>query len=95
MTRVEITECGRTVAGDVVAFTIEWDGDPAGEVEWVVRISSPDQSEAVELGCLPWGHVVLRWCRDERVRAVLVVGAGSSDAVAAGQVGLPRDAGTR
>ena len=51
MTRVEITECGRTVAGDVVAFTIEWDGEPAGEVAWAVRISSPDQAEEVVLGC--------------------------------------------
>jgi hypothetical protein len=51
MTRVEITECGRTIAGDLVAFTIEWDGEPAGEVTWAVRISSPAQGEAVVLGC--------------------------------------------
>jgi hypothetical protein len=51
MTRVEIVECGRTIAGDLVAFTIEWDGEPAGEVSWVVRISSADQAEAVVLGC--------------------------------------------
>ena len=51
MTRVEITECGRTVAGDVVAFTIEWDGEPEGEMVWAVRVTSPDRSESVELGC--------------------------------------------
>jgi hypothetical protein len=51
MTRVEITECGRTIAGDVVAFTIEWDGEPSGEAEWAVRVTSADRSETVELGC--------------------------------------------
>ena len=51
MTRVEITECGRTIAGDLVAFTIEWDGEPGGELGWAVRISSADRSEVVELGC--------------------------------------------
>ena len=51
MTRVEIVECGRTVAGEVVAFTIEWDGDPSGELAWGVRITSSDQSETVALGC--------------------------------------------
>jgi hypothetical protein len=50
MTRVEITECGRTIAGDVVAFTIEWDGDPVGEVVWAMRITSDDRAETVELG---------------------------------------------
>jgi hypothetical protein len=48
--RVDITECGRTVAGDVVAFTVEWDGEPSGEVVWAVRITSADQAETVELG---------------------------------------------
>ena len=49
MTRVDLTECGRTVAGDLVAFDLQWEGEASGEVVWAVRISSPDQSEALEL----------------------------------------------
>lgn len=49
MTRVEIVECGRTVAGEVVAWDIQWDGEPDGDVVWAVHVSSPDQNETVEL----------------------------------------------
>jgi hypothetical protein len=49
MTGVEITECGRTVAGDVVAFTIEWQGEPSGEVVWGAQVSSADGDETVAL----------------------------------------------
>ncbi len=50
MTDVDIRDCGRTIAGDVVAFTIQWAGEPSGEVTWGARVVSPDQTEAVELG---------------------------------------------
>ena len=47
---LEMTDCGRTVAGEVVAFSIEWEGEPAGEVTWAVRVTSADRTETVELG---------------------------------------------
>jgi hypothetical protein len=47
---LEMTDCGRTVAGDVVAFSVEWDGEVSGEVVWAVRVTSPDRRETVELG---------------------------------------------
>ena len=49
MTDVEITECGRTVAGDVVAFTIEWQGEPSGEAVWAAEVTSADGNETVAL----------------------------------------------
>jgi hypothetical protein len=46
----QIRECGRTVAGDLVAFDIQWDGDLAGDdVAWAALICSPDNSEEVRL----------------------------------------------
>src|SRR3954452_15854104 len=50
MTDVEIIECGRTIAGAVVAFTIEWEGEPSGEVAWAAQVSSADADETVTLG---------------------------------------------
>ena len=49
MTRVEIANCGRTVAGGLVAFDITWDGDLGDDVVWSVRIGNDDQSETLEL----------------------------------------------
>jgi hypothetical protein len=48
--RVDIVECGRTIAGDVVAFDIQWEGEPEGDVVWAAKVTSADQSETVELG---------------------------------------------
>jgi hypothetical protein len=49
MTDVEITECGRTLGGGLVAFDIQWDGSLSGDVQWVVRITSADRTETVAL----------------------------------------------
>jgi hypothetical protein len=45
----EIRECGRTVGGGVVAFTISWEGELAGNVAWVVTVSGDDPGERVAL----------------------------------------------
>jgi hypothetical protein len=45
----EIRECGRTVGGGVVAFTIAWEGELAGDVAWVVTVSGDDPGERVAL----------------------------------------------
>jgi hypothetical protein len=50
MTRLEIIECGRTIAGDLVAFDIQWEGEPQGEVTWCAQVTSADQSETLRLG---------------------------------------------
>ena len=49
---VEITGCGRTIAADVVAFTVQWSGEPPlhRTVTWAARVTGPDGREAVELG---------------------------------------------
>ena len=49
---VEITGCGRTIAADVVAFTVRWSGEPPSSrtVTWAARVTGPDGREAVELG---------------------------------------------
>jgi hypothetical protein len=42
----QIRECGRTVAGDLVAFDIQWDGDLAGDdVAWAALVCSVDDEE--------------------------------------------------
>ena len=42
----QIRECGRTVAGDLVAFDIQWDGDLEGDdVAWVALVCSVDDEE--------------------------------------------------
>ncbi len=47
----EILECGRTLAGSVVAFSLEWDGTLDGRtVAWSVVVTSEDASESVRLG---------------------------------------------
>jgi hypothetical protein len=46
----EITECGRTMAGEFVAFDIQWDGGLEGQsVTWSMVISSQDGQGAVRL----------------------------------------------
>jgi hypothetical protein len=50
MTRLDISDCGRTVAGDVVAFSLRWEGEPGGDLVLAVRVTSPDGAETVELG---------------------------------------------
>jgi hypothetical protein len=49
---VQIMGSGRTVAGAVVAFDIEWDGDlsSAGSVLWSMEVSTSDGTESVDLG---------------------------------------------
>jgi hypothetical protein len=43
---VQIRECGRTVAGTLVAFDIQWDGDLAGDDDaWSAVICSPENEE--------------------------------------------------
>jgi hypothetical protein len=46
----EILGCGRTVAGDVVAYDIEWEGDLSsyGSVVWAMEVS--DGEETIVLG---------------------------------------------
>lgn len=51
MSTVQITDCGRTISGGTVAFSIEWDGEAGGEVVWSVRVTSADRAETVELAC--------------------------------------------
>jgi hypothetical protein len=48
----EIVECGRTIAGDYVAFDIQWVGElPAGvSVLWEMVVTSDGDSESVRLG---------------------------------------------
>jgi hypothetical protein len=48
---VRIVECGRTLAGDYVAFDIQWEGDldTPGSVLWAMSVSS-DGGETVRLG---------------------------------------------
>ena len=42
----KIAECGRTIAGEVVAFDIQWEGDLSGdEVAWSARVRSPEGEE--------------------------------------------------
>jgi hypothetical protein len=45
----EIRECGRTVGGGVVAFTITWDGPLEGRVAWVVTVTAEDSGERIAL----------------------------------------------
>ena len=49
---VSIVDCGRTMAGEVVAFDIKWDGDlPSdGSVVWSMLVTSQDGEEQVCLG---------------------------------------------
>ena len=44
----QISGCGRTVAGDIVAFDIAWEGELASDdVAWSAQISSPEGEELV------------------------------------------------
>ena len=45
----EIRECGRTVGGGVVAFTIAWDGELTGTVAWVVPVTGDASGDRVSL----------------------------------------------
>ena len=49
---VSIVECGRTTAGDYVAFDIRWDGDvtQAHRVTWAMVVTSEDSSDELTLG---------------------------------------------
>jgi len=48
---VQISHCGRTIAGEFVAFDIRWEGEISGStVLWSVMISSEDGSERLQLG---------------------------------------------
>lgn len=48
---VQITHCGRTIAGEFVAFDIRWEGSIHGStVLWSVVISNDDGSERLQLG---------------------------------------------
>src|SRR4051794_9501431 len=48
---VEIEHCGRTVAADLVAFSMRWSGEvPVRAATWAVRVTSEDGREQVELG---------------------------------------------
>jgi len=48
---VQISRCGRTIAGDFVAFDIGWEGELNGStVLWSVVISSDDSNERLQLG---------------------------------------------
>ena len=93
MTRVELTECGRTVAGDLVAFDLQWEGEASGEVVWAVRISSPDQSEALELVVARRDDTLQQYVSGERGRQDVEPDADVSDhhvtaRFPAGQVGV-------
>src|SRR3954454_9657025 len=50
-TGVTINHCGRTVAGDFVAFDIQWDGalPSARSVAWSMVVTAPDGNETVTL----------------------------------------------
>ncbi len=47
----QIRHCGRTVAGDFIAFDIQWDGDlpAARSLAWGIVITAPDGKETVRL----------------------------------------------
>ena len=47
----EIRHCGRTVAGDFLAFDIQWEGDlpESASVAWSMVVTGPDGSETVRL----------------------------------------------
>lgn len=48
----QIIECGRTLAGAFVAFSIRWEGDlpSAGTVSWSMVVTSGDGSDELRLG---------------------------------------------
>ncbi len=48
---LEITDCGRTLGGGVVAFDIRWEGEPSrpATATWSVAISEGEGSESVRL----------------------------------------------
>ena len=46
----QILECGRTIAGEYVAFDISWEGDLSrGTVVWSMEVASADGTEKVRL----------------------------------------------
>jgi hypothetical protein len=48
---VQISHCGRTIAGEFVAFDIRWEGAITGStVLWSVLISTDDGRERLQLG---------------------------------------------
>lgn len=48
----QISECGRTMAGDYVAFDIRWEGElpPDGTLAWSMVVTSGDGSDELRLG---------------------------------------------
>lgn len=48
----QILECGRTMAGAFIAFSIRWDGDlpSEGTVSWSMVVTSGDGSDELRLG---------------------------------------------
>ena len=48
----QIRACGRTMAGDFIAFDIHWEGEvpPSGSVCWAMDVTSGDGSDQVRLG---------------------------------------------
>ena len=51
MSDVTIKHCGRTVAGDYVAFDIQWEGalPSARSMTWDMLVTAPDGNETVRL----------------------------------------------
>ena len=51
MSDVTIKHCGRTLAGDYVAFDIQWEGElpAARSVGWGMVVTGPDGQETVRL----------------------------------------------
>ena len=51
MSDVTIEHCGRTVAGDYVAFDIQWEGTlpDTRSLEWTMVVTAPDGEETVRL----------------------------------------------
>ena len=79
MTRLEITECGRTIAGGVVAFDIQWEGEPQGEVTWSAQVTSADQTESVQLGYVRDSAGERQYVESEGRREDVEVDASMSD----------------
>ena len=47
----QILECGRTIAGEYVAFDICWEGDLSqGTVVWSMEVAGADGAEKIRLG---------------------------------------------
>src|SRR4051794_34410349 len=46
---LDITDSGRTLAGDFVAFDIRWEGESSATATWSVSVSEGEGSETVHL----------------------------------------------